>query len=258
MPAEQVERERQGDRSRVMAGEQEDQHLVADLEVGQPLVAVAGGDQPAEQVLAGGAVRAARRDQVVAHRIDGCAGPLGAAIGRRRPRARSVDGVVGPVAGVLAEDREGGADHRHRPLDVGPEQQPADHAQGEHGHLAVQVDRPALGPARGEQRLGLLAHRARVAGDAAAREQRLHEAALAQPLRVLAVEKPVAERPADLLVEAVVLAVGVGLGGEHAPHAVRMEDGVALGAHPRRAGQQARRRRRARGARARACPGCRA
>ena len=61
MVAEQVQRERERDRRRVMAGEQEDQHLVADLGVRQALVAVACRDEQAQQVVAAGSVARRRR-----------------------------------------------------------------------------------------------------------------------------------------------------------------------------------------------------
>ena len=80
-------------------------------------------------------------DELVAHGVDRRLGALGAAVRGRRPAARRRQRVVGAQARVLAEHREGVGHHRHGAPDVGPEEQPADHPQGERGHLAVEVDR---------------------------------------------------------------------------------------------------------------------
>src|SRR5215218_5987107 len=104
--AEQVQRERQRDRRRVVAGEQEDQDLVADLGVLEPLVAVARGDQQADQVVAAVAVRAPRRDQLVADAADLRARRGGAAVGGSRPAVRRSQRAVRAGARVLAQQRE--------------------------------------------------------------------------------------------------------------------------------------------------------
>ncbi len=54
MAAEQVQGEGQRRGRRLVAGQQEDEHLVADLGVGEPGVAVAGGQQAAQEVRATG------------------------------------------------------------------------------------------------------------------------------------------------------------------------------------------------------------
>ena len=100
----------------------------------------------------------------------------------------------------------------------------------------MQVDR--FRPRRGRQRHqvdGLVGHRLRVAGDPSASEERLDESALAQPAFVLAVQQPVAESPAHLLVEAVVLAVAIGLARQYPTHRIGVKDGVQGGAQPGRA-----------------------
>jgi hypothetical protein len=238
--AEQVQRERQGDRRRVVAREHEDQDLVADLGVVERVAVVARVDQQAQQIVPAGRLRAPLGDQLVADAVDVALGAVRAPVRSRGPLARRRSGAQSALARVVAEERERGAHNGDRPLDVGAEQQPPDHAQRDARHLLVRVDRPADPrlPA-GEKLSRLLCHRVRVARDPLAREQRLDEAPLAQPALVLAVEQPVAERPADLLVEAIVLAVAVGLGGKHAAHRVRMEQRVQRAAQPRRAGDEA-------------------
>ena len=171
-------------------------------------------------------------------------------------------GLYERSAGVLAEHRERVRDDRHRPLRRRRRTAAGRRSRSVTRDISacrsIVAPSPArVAPVRGE-RLGLVAHAAPRTGDPLAREQRLDEAALARPALVLAVEQPVAERPAQLAVEAVLLAVvdpprspgrGARRRGESTP-------GCASAA--RAARPPGVRRRRVRAAPARACRGCRA
>jgi hypothetical protein len=81
--------------------------------------------------------------------------------------------------------------------EVGVEQRPAEDTEGQAGQFADHVDRavPAGGAQPVDQHDRLVRHDARLSGDAAVREGRLHDAALLAPKGALAGQEAVAERP---------------------------------------------------------------
>jgi hypothetical protein len=133
--------------------EQEDEHLVADLRVGERLAVVARGDQQPDQVLCAVRRGAARLDELVADVVERLLRVRRAPVRGRRPGARWARRVVCAPPRVLAEDREGRLDDGQRAIDLRAEQQAPDHAQREARDLGVHVDglaraRPAPAIAR--------------------------------------------------------------------------------------------------------------
>jgi hypothetical protein len=123
-------------------GQQEDQNLVPDVLCGQSCAGlrVAGGQEQRDQVRLVAACTAALVDDGVYDVVERLTRFGSPPLGRRRPVPGQPQRVAGAAADVLAEDRKGGPDDRDRVVDVGAEQDPADHPEGVFGHLGVQVD----------------------------------------------------------------------------------------------------------------------
>jgi hypothetical protein len=242
-------------RRRLVAGEEERHHLVAELGVAHRravgLVRVGREEEHRQQVAAGGGVggAAALGDHAVDDRVE----PVARAHEASEPRDGEAERPLGDV-----EERERGDAHRvvhglghvaRTVGDVGAEQRLAGDAEGERGHLGREVD-PAL---RGRQAglpardavpavapaLGGGGHGDGVAGDALAVEGGLRDTSLAAVELALAREEAVAEQEAEAAVG--VAAHEVALMG-HKYHARHGPDGRRSRRSGRRPGSSRRRR----------------
>ena len=142
-----------------------------------------------------------------------------------------MNGSVSVLAKSGQRRRERAADLLGLRLDVGVEERAAHDREGQARHLLRDVPRLAVLPARRGPR-GVLRHHAPVALDALVVEGRLHHAALAQVLRVLARQQPVAEQAPGAL-EPAALVEGSRVRDEEVPDPLGPVEQVDLDrAHP--------------------------
>ena len=226
---ELVEEEGHGRGRGVVAREQQRQHLVADLRVGEArALAVLGLDQEPEDVLAGLAGAPAAGDLAEDDPVEGAA--HSAQAGERASRAADhLEEVLALIEGEAA--LEGGRHVDPGPIRVQPEQRPH---RDPHRHVAgpvVEVD-PIPRPPAAERALRLLGHHARGGRDSLAMKDRNHD--LARAVVVLAVggQEAIADQrdqvPEAAVAPAELVAVGdqdeaVGLRSQH-EHVDRVED----------------------------------
>ena len=191
---EQVQGRRERSGRRLVAGQEEDQGLVAHLLRGQPggTVGVGRVVQPPDQVVAtvtdpgaGGP-----REDVLDHLLEPAVQLAGAPVAQGGPAHRQLHHLQPAPADRVAHLGHQRVEHRDEPLHVVPEQGAAHDPQRVAHGQQVQVDHGAVRahPVRGQGEVpprqavrspqGLLHHQRRVAAHLPGGEQRLHDPAL--------------------------------------------------------------------------------
>ena len=226
--AKQVQRERQRRGGRLVPGQQEDEGLVPDLVVAEPLprLGVAGADEQAHEVRPAVGVAAVVGDEVVHDLVDVGLHGVRPPVAEGRPVLRGPEGVDRPLEGPLAQVRHPVLEDRQHVLHVGAEDRLADHPQRHPRHVGAQVDGAPVGerpPA--VHGLGPLLHDHRdVVAHGLVREQGLHLPLLALPHVAVGRQQPVAEELSELDVALVALVEVVGPGGQHVLDHVRVKE----------------------------------
>ena len=232
--AEQVPGPGQRVGGRLVAGEEDRHRLVAHLLIGHPaaIVFVLRGEQHRQQVAVIAAAGAAVGDHAVDDRVEPRARHAGAAQLRHRQPLEHVGERQHHHPERFHHRGQRLADRGGLRLDVDVEQRLADDRQRQAVHLARDVERRAVAPARRACAIGVADHQVAVAGDAIAVEGRLHQAALAQVHRAFAGQQPLAEQPLAALEAAALGEVAV-VGDEDVANQPRLVDEEQLLAgHP--------------------------
>ncbi len=229
MAGELVEEEGDGRGGGVVAGEQQRQHLVADLLVGEAhALAVLRLHQQPEDVLACLPGASAAGDLAQDDVVERAPNPAQAGEGASRA-AHDLEEVLALVEREAALERCRDVDPA--PIRVQPEQCPH---RDPHGHVprpVVEVD-PVAGPPAAKRALGLVAHHGRRRCDPLAVKDRDHDLAGAVVVLAVGGQEPVTDQrdqvPETAVAPAELVAVrdqdeAVGLGAEH-EHVDRVED----------------------------------
>ena len=207
-----VEEEGDRRRGRVVAGEHQGHHLVADLLVGEAgAVLVAGLEQQAHDVLARAVgVRAAAGDLAEDQGVELAPGGVHARPRRARP-AEHLEHVVGAPEGQRLLELVRGIHAVARLVRVEAEERAHRDAQREVARPGVDVDGLARPPV-GQGELGLVDHRLHRGGDPLAVEGGEHDPAGAVVVLAVDGEQPVAEQRDQVAHAAVAPAEVLGAG----------------------------------------------